>query len=163
MSASTIISALTLATVVIGGVWAYYRVSRRREHAVRIEFTTDVKFVGIQDGNWIVSLDAHVNNEGFVRHEITRFEFEIRCLLKSDRNKTSPELGGQILVPHELIRGSWLPSNWRMTFIEPGLNTVYSFVSSVPLDATFVLLHGYLDYRDAGHAAETLKAVPPAD
>jgi hypothetical protein len=162
VAASTIISALTLGTVVVGGLWAYYRLYKRREHAVRLDFTTIVNFVGVQDGKWLISLDAHVNNEGLVRHEITRFDMELRCLLKTDRITTSPELGGQVVVPHELLKGSWLPKNWGITFIEPGLKTVYSFVFSIPVEASFVLLHGYLDYRDGGHSAEVLAAVPPA-
>ena len=163
MSAATIISALTLATVCVGGVWAYYRVIKRREHAVRLDFRTSVNFVGVQDDKWLVSLDAHVNNEGLVKHEITRFELELRCLLKNDHITTSPSLGGQVVVPHVLLNASWLPEDWQMTYIEPGLKTVYSFVSSVPVDASFVLLHGYLDYENGSHSAEVLAAVPPAD
>ena len=49
MTASTI-PAVTLGTVVVGGLWAYYRVYKRREHAFRLEFTTTVNFVGVQDG-----------------------------------------------------------------------------------------------------------------
>jgi hypothetical protein len=163
VTASTILSALTLGTVVVGGLWAYYRLYKRREHAVRLDFTTAVNFVGVQDGQWLVSLDAHVNNEGLVRHEITRFDLELRCLLKTDRLATSPELGGQVVVPHELLQASWLPKYSGMTFIEPGLKTVYSFVSSVPVETSFVLLHGYLDYPDGGHSAEILAAVPPTE
>jgi hypothetical protein len=151
-----------LGTVVVGGLWAYYRLYKRREHAVRLEFTVALNFVGVQHGKWLVSLDAHVNNEGFVRHEITRFDMELRCLLKTDRLATSPELGGQVVVPHQLLQGSWLPGGSEMTFIEPGLKTIYSFVFGVPVEASFVLLHGYLDYRDGGHSAEVLAAVPPA-
>jgi hypothetical protein len=163
MATSTIISALTLGTVVVAGLWAYYRLYKRREHAVRLEFTTVVHFVGLQDGKWLVSLDAHVNNEGLVRHEITRFDLELRCLLKTDEITTSLALGGQVVVPHELVKASWLPKDWGMTFIEPGLKTVYSFVYSIPVEASFVLLHGYLDYRDGGHSAETLAAVPSVE
>jgi len=161
MTASTILSALTLATVVVGGLWAYYRLYKRREHAVRLEFTTTVNFVGVQDGKWLVSLDAHVNNEGLVRHEITRFVLDLRCLFQADRLATSPELGGQVAVPRELLRASWIPEGWGMTFIEPGLNTVYSFVFAIPVEASFVLLHGYLNYPDGSHSAEVLAAVPP--
>ena len=121
-----------------------------------------MNFVGVQDGKWLVSLDAHVNNEGFVRHEITRFEFDLRCLLKTDQLAPSPHLGGQVVVPHELMKGSWLPEDWGMTFIEPGLRTVYSFVFGVPAEASFVLLHGYLDYPRGSHSAEVLAAVPSA-
>lgn len=163
MTASTILSALTLGTVVVGGLWGYYRLYKRREHAVRLDFTTTVNFVGVQDGKWLVSLDAHVNNDGLVRHEITRFDLDLRCLFKTDRLATSPELGGQVVVPRELLRASWLPEGWGMTFIEPGLKTVYSYVFAVPVDASFVLLHGYLDYSRGGHSAEVLAVVPPLE
>jgi hypothetical protein len=160
MAAETVISALTLGTVVVGGGWALYRAERRREFAPRLEFSVDVRFVGRHNGRWIVSLDAAVNNEGQVRHDIRKFEFNLRCLSEDDRIEFSDELGGQLLVPHLLLEGSWLPKWWSATFIEPGLKTVYSFVYALPADARFVLLHGTLDYKMAAHTAERLRLVP---
>jgi hypothetical protein len=155
------VSVATLLTVVIGGLWAYYRFVRRREHAVRLGFKVDVKFVGVQDNFWLVSLDAQVDNEGFVRHDIRRFGFDVRYLNRDDSIVTSPELGGQVDIRRKLVQGSWLPQNWSSTFLEPGARTVYSFVSRIPTDASFVLLHGLLDCGEqATHSAEMLCVVP---
>jgi hypothetical protein len=162
MTADTIISALTLGTVVVGGGWALYRAERRRDFAVRLEFSVDVRFVGRHDGAWIVSLDAAVSNEGQVRHEISRFGFDLRYLRTTDPIEFADDLGGQLRIPHLLLESSWLPKDWQSTFIEPGLKTLYSFVHVVPADAAFVLLHGTLDYRDAVHTAERLRVVPTA-
>ena len=47
------------------------------------------------------------------------------------------------------------------TVVVGGLCAYY--LSSVPVEASFVLLHGYLDYPDGGHSAEVLAAVPPTE
>lgn len=63
-----------------------------------------------------------------------------------------------------LPAGSWLPSSWESTFIEPGLSTRYSHIASVPASASFLLLHGRFVYGDgsAMHTADRFVAVPAA-
>jgi hypothetical protein len=159
VTADTIISALTLATVVLGGLWAYYRLYKRREHVVRLDFTVDVRFIGVQNDQWLVSLDAHVNNEGLVRHEITKFEIDLRCLLNTDPLVASSDVGGQVVVPHVLLRGSGLPPDWTMTHRARSQDRVLVCLCHSG-ETSFVLLHGYLDYRNGAHTAELLAAVP---
>jgi hypothetical protein len=156
-------SLATFAAVVIGGIWAYVKVVSRREHAPRVDFTVDVEFVGQQRDRWLIDVRAFVNNEGLVRHSFREFSFDLRCLYEDDHLVDDDEtIGGQTLVPHVLKRGSWLPSHWDESFIEPGLRTRYSYVTTVPEHSSFVLLHGVLVYGDdrVEHTAECLVKVP---
>jgi hypothetical protein len=156
-------SLATFLAVVIGGVWAYVKFVRRREHAPRVDFTVEVGFVGEQREHWLVDIQAFVNNEGLVRHTFRVFDFELRCLYDEDAVLDGgDEIGGQTLIPHLLRHGSWLPEGWGESFIEPGLRTRYSYVASVPRRASFVLLHGELEYGDGRvtHTAERLLQVP---
>jgi hypothetical protein len=150
---------------VVGGIWAYVKIVRRREHAPRVDFTVELAFIGEQQQRWLVDVRALVNNEGLVRHTFRDFSFELRALYHDDDLVDDDEtIGGQTRVPHLLRRGSWLPENWTESFIEPGLRTRYSYVTSVPVRASFVLLHGLLLYGDGdgriGHTAECLVEVP---
>jgi len=158
-------SLATFLAVVIGGVWAYVKFVRRREHAPRVDFTVEVGFVGEQREHWLVDLQAFVNNEGLVRHTFRVFKFELRCLYDNDAVLDGgDDMGGQTLIPHLLRQGAWLPEEWGESFIEPGLRTRYSYVASVPRRAAFVLLHGVLVYGDGRvtHTAERLVHVPAA-
>jgi hypothetical protein len=156
-------SLATFVAVVIGGLWAYIKILRRREHRPRIDFSVDVAFVGEQGNQWLVDVQAFVNNEGLVRHVFRTFSFDLRCLYAGDELvEGGQQIGHQTVIPHVLKEGSWLPGDWAATFIEPGLRTRYSFVTSVPSRASFVLLHGLLVYGDShvAHTAESLVRVP---
>jgi hypothetical protein len=158
-------SLATFSAVVIGGIWAYVKVVRRREHAPRVDFTVDVGFMGEQRRSWLIDVRAFINNEGLVRHTCRELNFELRCLYEDDHLVDGDDaIGRQTLVPHVLKRGSWLPHDWDETFIEPGLRTRYSYVTSLPQHASFVLLHGFLVYGDGRieHTAECLVKVPAA-
>jgi hypothetical protein len=158
-------SLATFLAVVIGGLWAYIKILRRREHRPRLEFSVELAFVGAQADHWLVDVQAFVNNEGLVRHVIRTFSFELRCLYPDDELVDGgPQIGHQTLIPHVLKEGSWLPGDWEATFIEPGLRTRYSFVTLVPSSVSFVLIHGLLIYGDqrVAHTAESLVRVPSA-
>jgi hypothetical protein len=141
------------------------RRSTEREHAERIDFTVEVRFVCLQHDAWLVELAAMLDNKGLVWHTTNELRFELRCIYPDDElSAGGPEIGGQTRIPNILTAGSWLPANWGATVIEPGLTTRYSYVSHVPKRATAVLLHGIFTYTGPGekdlHTAESLQAVP---
>lgn len=137
----------------------------QREHAERIDFTVEVRFVSVQGEDWLVEVAAMLDNRGLVRHTTSELTFELRCIYPEDELSIGgADINGQIRIPHVLATGSWLPSTWAATLIEPGLTTRYSYVTRVPRRATAVLLHGAFRYAPAGekghHTAESLQAVP---
>ncbi|MFE2426917.1 hypothetical protein ACFXJ5_09210 [Streptomyces sp. NPDC059373] len=141
------------------------RLLQQREHAERIDFGVEVRFVSVHGEAWLVELAAMLDDKGQVQYATSHLTFELRCLYPGDPLVAGGAyIGGQVLIPHVLATGSWLPQEWAATLIEPGLTTRYSFVASVPRGATAVLLHGAFRYRagsDASHhTAESFHAVP---
>lgn len=135
----------------------------RREDAKRLEFLVELEFIGSQGDDLIVELVALIINKGLVDHTIREFEFDLRCMRHGESATAVGEHSdGQVLFPHVLKVGRWLPAEWSSgTFIEPGLSTRYSYVTSVASSASFLLLHGRFDYGDGRrHTAERVVAVP---
>jgi hypothetical protein len=157
---SQAIATIVVATAV--GIWTIFSVWKRGEFSPRIEFKVDVNFVGIHDDQWLVELVALVDNKGMVRHEIKSFTFTVQAMMRDDKVQQGDcSINCQTLIPHKIGGGSWLPKDWCSTFIEPGINTRYSHVASVPVDTEFVLIHGKFDYENYGsHTADKLLAVP---
>jgi hypothetical protein len=164
-------SVVALVALGVGGAWAFIKLRKRREHFPRVEFTVDVEFVGRHREAWLVSLNAFVENKGLVRWNMTSFSFDLRYLSRDDPlEEGGDEIDYQTLIPHLLKEGTWatdesLGEQWHGPgFVDPGLATRYSYVTTVPADAVFVLLHGYLDTRQGGrqyrHAADRLLQVP---
>jgi hypothetical protein len=118
-----------------------------RAHVPRVDFRVDVRFVGSHQDAWITEILAFVDNKGLVKYATQSFTFELRALLESDPLVTGDDsIGFQTEIPHVLVTGSWIPEGWSNTFIEPGMETKYSYVTSVPKNATIVLLHGRVEY-----------------
>ena len=156
-------SLVTIGAIIVGAYFAYVKWVRRAEHNPRLEFSVDISFVGVHQDMWLVELLAHVENKGLVRHSITEFTFDLRGLDPEDPVKQGDsKINEQVEIPHLIKTGSWLPGNWASTFIEPGMMTRYSYTTSVPTTAAFVLLHGKFSYNRPGayHTADRLIRVP---
>jgi hypothetical protein len=152
----------TVLALVFGGLWTYRLFIRRREDVPHIEFSVDVNFVGVQDDQWLVEILALLDNKGQVRHSISDFTFDLRCVSSDEALRHGGEgINYQLEIPHKLKEGSWMPRGWAYTFIEPGLRTRYSFISTVPVSASFVLVHGRFSYsKEDFHTADRLVKVP---
>ena len=137
-----------------------------RENAERIDFVVEVRFVARHGDAWLVELAALLDNKGLVRYETDELTFDLRCIYPDDPlTAGGSEINRQTLIPHVVTAGSWLPTGWGGTFIEPGLSTRYSFITAVPASAVAVLLHGRFLYKPGNeerfsHTAETFEAMP---
>lgn len=161
--AQAIQSVATVTAIIIGGIWAYFRFYKQREHSTRLEFTVDVEFVGLQDNRWLVEVVAFIENKGLVLHDIRNFVFDLRYLTNKDVLEDGEKnINFQTNIKHSCKKGSWIPEDWESTFIEPGLKTRYSYIANVPAAATFLLIHGKFNYRDQKefHTADKLIKVP---
>jgi hypothetical protein len=159
-SIKAIESVATLVALVIGAIWAYIKFRKRREHAPRIEFLVDIGFVGTLNDEWLVEVQAFVDNKGLVRHVFRKFDFSLRCLYETDPIKEGgKEINYQTEIPHVIKTGSWMSG---AHYIEPGLRTRYSYVATIPRTASFVLLHGRFEYEggEYEHTADKLIKVP---
>jgi hypothetical protein len=159
-----VVSIFTLIVVLAGGVWAYFRFVRQREHALRFEFTVNVVFVGTQGNDWLVEMEALVANKGLVRHDLKNLQFGLKYLDPNDPVVAGgDDINGQIEIPRRGAKGSWFPKWWGHTFIEPGITARYSYVTTIPRAASFANLHGKLFYGDGPddfHTAGRLVRVP---
>jgi hypothetical protein len=160
--ADTVESVATVVALAVGGYWTYARFIRQRDDYAFIEFTLDMNFIGQQDGKWIVELIAYLENKGKVQHTFSDLSFDLEALYQGDRVEPNETYGGQAFFPHQLAKRRWIPPG--KYFIESGLRAKYSYVAEVPLEATFLMLHGGFTYENqrASHTAERTMAVPSA-
>ncbi len=104
-------SIATIAALVIGGGWAYWRFIRFREGKPKIDLTLDVVFIRTQGPCWIITVEALLESKSKVRHQFEDFTFEIRHTLPADElhNKiVDDEITLSAKFPHVAAEGSWL-------------------------------------------------------
>lgn len=163
-------SIITIAAIIIGGIWTYFKFINRREAHPKIIFEVDVRTIGKIGDNWIIELMAILENKGLVRHRIdaSTFTFNIRYLTEKDeiKNEHIPQTGNktyQVNFKNELKlrkdekENKWLADDWNYTFVEPNTIQKYSHVISVNNEIKFLLVHSRFKYADKKldfHSAE---------
>lgn len=155
-------SVLTSAGIIAAGLWAFYLYRRNRENHPYIEFTADILFHSKIGDYWVVELLAYVENKGKVRHELYNLEFDLYYIAKNDQIKIAEQFGNQVLFPHYLHNGSFLPSQFRYFFIEPNVKARYSYITRVPVNAELLIFHSWFKYpsKKESHTAEKTVKVP---
>ncbi|NKN12293.1 hypothetical protein [Rhizobium laguerreae] len=149
-------SVVTSIAVIVGGFWAYQKFRYRREREPRAEFDLDVFFAGSQDGRVLIEVNAYVENKGSVRHPVSNLSITIRHLLDSDTIVDGTEkIKGQVVTPHGVTH-----MLWEETYIDPGIRHRNSFITSVPEEATFVLVLGSFSYGLEEFRMQRLFTVP---
>jgi hypothetical protein len=140
---------------VVGGIWAYKKYILAESSYPHIESSADIVLIGQQDEYWLVELVGYLENKGSVQHKIRKFEFDLNALLKDDVIKTSEKWGNQVDFPHAVASESFKPRTTDFFFIDPGVKAKYSYVTRVPLQATFLIFHCWFEYDDKRHCGHT--------
>lgn len=165
--AQAIQAVATAIAIIFGGVWAYFRFVRQREHSLRVEFTIDAEFIGVQDNQWLLEINANVENKGAVLHKISDFQFALRYIKSDDKLENGDEnINFQTKIEHPQHKGYLIPQKWEFSFLEPSVKNQYKYISTIPTEATFVLIYGKFKYQNDEHEFHTatkLLKVPSLD
>ncbi len=154
---SIVQSIATTLSILVGGWWIYSKFVRAQERYPNIEFTADIIPIGDQNDVVIVELIAYVENKGKAQHRMEGLDFDLNALFPQDALLPDRRWGGQINFPTALVAGSFLPAHNNFFFVDPGTSAKYSFITAVPHDASFLMLHcrfNYINRGKTGHTAE---------
>jgi len=155
--AEIIQAVLTSLSIIIGGSWVFYRFVLQQEMFPNINFTTDMNMIGKQGDFWIVELTATIENKGKAQHKMSKIGFDLNAMFEDDPVEIEEKWGGQINFPHRLAWGSYLPKHQKYFFVDPGTEAKYSYLTKVPLNASYLLLHSNFIYskrKNKMHTAE---------
>ena len=83
--ASTVESFVKIAAIVFGGAWAYWKFIVQRANEPASDMDIDVRFVGKQDGKWLVEITVLLENKSQVRLKYEDFQITARYLLPGDK------------------------------------------------------------------------------
>ncbi|MBC7774943.1 MAG: hypothetical protein H7246_05840 [Phycisphaerae bacterium] len=151
--AEMIESILKSLAIIVGGSWVYFKFIRTRENHPKIQFDIDLRLLGRQEEKILVEIVGVIVNKGSVRHWLNDFICDVLILKKGDKVET----GGKF-INHQIAfskhnplkmdekdvqekfddRIVWIPDDWYESFIDPGVEQKYTYLTSVPNDTTFV-------------------------
>lgn len=150
-------SIATILALLVGAFWAIRLYLRQRENVPWIEFTADIAIIGKHGNDWIVELVALLENKGKVQHRLFGPHFALDALNQGDPLiVNTQQFNGQTQFPHSVLKGTFLPQSSAYFFVEPGVRAKYSYVTHVPANTRFLIMHTWFKYPDGrhGHSAE---------
>jgi hypothetical protein len=129
------------AALVVAGGWAYWKFIIQRSNEPATDIDIDLKFIGRQDGQWIIEVTSFLKNQSQVRLEYKNFQVGVRYLLPEDKVKDGDEdLVYQLDFPNT-IDDRIKPNKRRFenaVYINPKQEFRHRYITSVPVNATFV-------------------------
>jgi hypothetical protein len=141
---------VTSAAVIVGGFWVLWRFVLQRERFSRIEFSLELTVLGRLGDRIVVEPTAVVTNRGPVRHWLTDFRFDLHYLpLDSIPCDGDERINYQTLFQPLIKKRQWVPGSWISSFVDPGATQRFSYVTTVPANAAFLLLYSQFKYRDS--------------
>ena len=155
---------VTAIGVLVGGGWALWKFGIQREAHAKIEFDLDLKVLGRQDKQFLVEIAAIVHNKGLVRHWLQDFRFDLLYLPKSAEIQCGDaRINEQVLFQPLFKKRYWIPPDWISSFIDPGVRQRYTYISSVPDDASYILVFAIFKYPDEESEFHTAQKVWPIE
>jgi len=155
-----IVNYSTVVGGIAAGLWVLFRFGIFREGYPKIEHDIDIAVHGEDKAGILVELETTMNNKGQTRHEVHDFKFSLFYLTADDQFKPGcDEMNCQVKFNPLRKKQSWIPKKWESTFVEPGVCQRYSYITTVPKEARYLLLISRFDYSDDESGFHTAQRV----
>lgn len=146
---SVLPSYIQAGALVTTGIWAYFRYFHQRANEPACDIDIDVRFVGKQDGKWIIEITSFLTNRSLVRVEYRDLQVTLRYLRPEDKVEDGGDkLLYQLKFPRttdELIPRTTdeLKPRAKRSFanaeyLNPNQAFKHRYITSIPIEATFL-------------------------
>lgn len=151
---------LLLSFVILGGLWGYSKYVLDQGVIPQAQLNLECNWLGLQSDKQLLEILVHLKNVGQSLLVVGTIGVRLRYLIKSDEvclesNTKSPKYG-RILFPNSLTNtfvkqdsevDSFIPILSHSTFVQPGVDQIYTLVIGVPDSASFALLQAKFPYE----------------
>jgi len=138
------------ASVIVGGIWAYWRFVFQRDRYPRVTLTPRIEQVARHNGERVVRVSVDVRNDGTVRLIIPEMWYTLRTLRYGDRILDGgPNLLGQPVFPNlEVHRRPFTHPRHVYAFVDAGTTATFTSVARLAPSTHLALVQVNMRYRD---------------
>lgn len=142
--------------VLVGGLWAFTIYVVERGVLPPVEFSIEARVVGSQQGQKVIEVLPQIRNVGTATAVVTAMSLRLLYLLSDEPIRLEADARtsrfGRVrftrsvskqLSTDEITR---IPITRHDTFVQPGVGQIYTVVTAVPEEATFLLVHCQFEY-----------------
>lgn len=148
--------------VIIGGSWVLYSFILQRERHPKINFSCSINFIGKHQEEWLIEIVAILNNVGKAQHVMKSLTFDLNGIYPQETFKEVDRWNKQVDFPHSIKKGTFFPDYWEFSFVDAGVTSKYSHVTTIPQNYEYLLLHCSFQYKYKKymHTTETTVKIP---
>ena len=149
-----------------------YRESLEREDRLRseqrldkghIEYTVECDFLGPVNETCLAEIRLCAHNKGQTIQRFSRIYIRVRGIPRADSPSRWPERWDRAFFPTKIAEQENVIPQGVTYFTEPGVRQVFTYVTTVPTDQRFILIHSEFDYmgeEGKSHDCERVFEVP---
>ena len=155
-TAQFILSILQFIIVLIGAIWAYFRVWKEGIYRPKIQFTVDCSFFAPLQNEIPVEFSLSLINKGLTIHRFRQIELRVRGIRKTDRLSYWEKNEPRLYFPEKLIDTEVVYNKkYSHIFVEPGVDQKVVFISKIPADIALISVVATFKYdNNKSHGIE---------
>ena len=160
---------MTAIAILIGGGWTIYRFGIFREGHPKLQLDIELSLTGLHKDKYIIELCAIIDNKGLIRQPIKEFRFDLRALLSTTPvNIDNNWINYQIEFSKTFILDrEWVPQDpdvkWYDAFIDGGVVQKYRYVTSIPIETSYLLFYTRFSTKTFGLKKDITKNKIPGE
>ena len=158
------------AAVIFVGIWAIVKFRKQRTHHPHIDFGVDCKIYGEPgDKQYVAEFLVFLKNHGYVQQRFKEIILEVRAIKHKQKRllffKDTPkgqDLGksydDRLFIPLKVMKGvDIVPKKYKPYVVEPGCQETIRYITVVPPDIKYMLVHAEYLYPNTKRAGKKSK------
>jgi len=144
-----VISAIQLAILLVGALWAYFRLWKEGIHRARIQFEIECQSFKVHKEERPVEFRIILKNKGLTKHKFDSIRLRIRGIENDRALELWKDNEPRLLFPHKLIDAEVIyKQKYNYVFVEPGVEQVLNYTVKLPASQGLILARAEFQYDE---------------
>lgn len=162
---ATTINTLSLLLTAAAAIFTYYKFFREGSHKQRIEFSIDVKDLGVFEHDRVIEVIISAVNRGHVEQKFDDIRLPVRGIRTGQNLSEFKGYEPRLAFPEKITSVSVIPDKYQYFFVRPGVVQNFPVVVRIPSSWRLVQARATFKYFTLNelHSAEGTFSVGRAE
>ena len=144
--------------VLIGAIWAYFRIWKEGIHKPRIQFEIECQSFDAHKNEVPVEFRIILKNRGLTKHKFYRIQLRVRGIEEGESLQLWTDNEPRLLFPHKLIDTEVIfKRKYNYVFVEPGIEQTLNYNVKLPVSQKLISVRAEFQYDESkNHSIEQI-------
>jgi hypothetical protein len=142
-----IIDVAQFVIILIGAVWAYFKIWKEGLYRPRIQFNIECNSFSEQHGEIPVEFLLKVTNKGLVKHKFYSIKLRVRGIIENNELEFWKENEPRLYFPDKFFDTQFIhKSKYNFVFVEPGVEQTLTYVTKIDSKYKLITVRAEFEY-----------------